>query len=266
MSTTPANGTPPTTANGTPTLDGNGAPATTGSSALTTGNGMPAALSCWENALGIYSANLTNDPKKLDQIHQLQSQASHRSNLNEIMAALQRTVTRAEANQWRVNVTTGNVVRAFSVREKVNDIMRRLQTYASIGDVVSQAGGPIAVGVWGIFRFLLQTGLDESKSSQQVVAAITVAMDSTTRAAAYEQLFLPSGWLPGSPSAAGQNDKGDSADPGVQGRVELRRALYNSISGLYAETIRFALKAQRFFEIGTTGPFGFSPAPLKTHN
>lgn len=224
---------------------GDGSP---GAAAVST---SPTAFSCWETALDMYIANLSNDPEKLEQARWLRSQDPNQIDLRGIMGALVRAVTAAEAEQWRVSVRTGNTVRTFSVREKVNDIMRRLQTYTSIGDTVSQAGGPIAVGVWGIFRFVLQTGLDESNSKQQVITAISMAMDSTTRAAAYEQSFLPSGWQ--NTSSPTPNQHGLIASPATLGVGELRKSLHDAISNLYSHTIRFALKAHRFFKTGAAG-------------
>jgi hypothetical protein len=105
----------------------------------------------------IYLRDLTKDPKKREQITNLISASSGNATLTDLIETVRDAISKAGKERWHLKIPTkdgghGNVY----IHEKLDNMLQRLQVYVRAGDVMSQAGGPIACVVWGSFRVMLQ--------------------------------------------------------------------------------------------------------------
>jgi len=119
-----------------------------------------AALPLWQRVYSIAKDQLSNKERE-----QLDLPAGNDS-IESAISAAKSAHKAAKDRRWVYRRKQGNDI---VVMERVGRILRGMENYAKIGDVLIQSSPEITALVWGTARFILQVGLLLSPSASQLI-------------------------------------------------------------------------------------------------
>lgn len=96
----------------------------------------------WEKAINIFNTELSRDKKK-----RIDLTSQPNASFEEIRDLAEKEKQRFEKEKWRI----GNI----TVRQTIDSLLERINTYACVGDVLAQCSPQYANLAWGAFRFCL---------------------------------------------------------------------------------------------------------------
>ncbi|RPA82610.1 hypothetical protein BJ508DRAFT_361090 [Ascobolus immersus RN42] len=140
--------------------------------------------------------------------------------LNTTLSALQDAISKSLEARWRVTLPTG---RTIIVRDLLEKLLLRVNTYLSIGNIMVQSDPGVAALVWGVVRFLVQVGINQVEVYANLVKSLDGIVGLCARGRVYEGFYHA-------------------------GEKESARKVLKDLEGVYGLVLRYLAKCVYFFK------------------
>lgn len=166
----------------------------------------------WLKAIRIFNSELTRDPAK-----RINIAAQPCGSFEDVHDLALQQYERIEQGKWQVK----NIV----LRDKFDEFLKSIFTYAKAGDVISQSLQYASLA-WGCFRFLLQVAADAATTSTQLLEFLRGVIGIFARVKSYETL-----------------------------RGHQIQRLHDAIAKVLAHVLNFLVRARIYFSRSTLGRY-----------
>ncbi|MCJ1262443.1 hypothetical protein MMC22_002313 [Lobaria immixta] len=166
-------------------------------------------LASWSKAIDLFNSKLTKDESKRINLTQFP-----RAQFEDFLAAANAVKEQVERKR-------------YPWTEHLHNVLRHINRYAVVGDIIVQHHAEYTSLVWGAFRFLLLFAVEERSSSEELSKALETIIQIVFRAEEYAKLF--------------STPSGSSTDRVFQ-------SLHENLVRLFAEILSFLIRTTRFFE------------------